>query len=152
LHPPANWRGICKRSMGAVLARTSTLRCVVKHFLSRSARIGLLTSACTTYGLTEQAATAHTIAITRPHLTIHSSPCTHLCPPAEFGDTSPSAAACGAHYEHVVSSRPTTLPFDRRHSVAACRLLYRSSIINQFHDSIIKYDDKLNLTTLMTLK
>jgi len=86
---PANRRGTCKWSMGAVPARTSTLNRGLRHssllntldvrgktlpWPGRACRRAdtciSVRIASTTSWLTGQAATTHTIAITWPHLTL----------------------------------------------------------------------------------
>jgi len=122
----ANWRGTCEWSMGAVPARTSTLNIAmreVKRFRSHSACVHM-PSVSTTYGLTRQVATTHTVAIIWPHLKAHSSPCTHPHSPVGFGYTSPSLVGCMRGALQARSLFPadrtaTTLPF-RVQSAESC--------------------------------
>jgi len=151
-HAPANHFATCKWCTDTVPARTSSLTsemCVVKCFCGRSSTNSVgMSSANKMFQLTGQAATTHTITITKPNLTAHSLPCTHLHP---FGYKPPSVAACGATPQACslfpADHTAATLPFrvqsaqscftincqssrDRQCSVAACCLLCQSSIIN----------------------
>jgi len=111
-HAPANHFATCKWCTDTVPARTSSLTsemCVVKCFCGRSSTNSVgMSSANKMFQLTGQAATTHTITITKPNFTAHSLPCTHLHPC--LATSLPQWLRVGPHRKHVVSSPPTTLP------------------------------------------
>jgi len=136
---------VCRRGAGKDVYAYHCDVCVVKCFGSRSTCVGLW-SVSTASRLTGQAATTRTITITQPHLTAHSLSCTRLCQPRS-ATCVPRQMCAGPHCKSAVSSLPTAFRhchsavqgpldgvvlWDRQCSVAACRLLCRSSIINWF--------------------